>query len=268
MLRGRLVCGVSDDGIQRRLLAELDLTFEKSLKTAQAVESANRKIYEDNSRRTQGKHTKPKQWSIVSATDVVREATLSGHVAAWLVKIQTILRRGLEVHEGNLSQAVPKGWRAHLLKEERGEEPGEEGEMHTVYWLRSRVYTEQHPHREDQRKWRWTTTKPDGQRLVYKVGPTGKLTLEEVLENHSEVFKEEMGQLRGTKAHIHVDKEALPKFYKPRLVPYALKPLVEKELQQLLEDKSIEPGQFSEWAAPIGPVHRFSSSAHTVEKRH
>ena len=104
--------------------------------------------------------------------------------------------------------------------------------------------------------------------MVNKVGPTGKLTLEEWLENHSEVFKEEMGQLRGTKAHIHVDKEALPKFYKPRPVPYALKPLVEKELQQLLEDKSIEPVQFSEWAAPIGPVHRFSSSAHTVEKRH
>ena len=63
-----------------------------------------------------------------------------------------------------------------------------------------------------------------------------------------------MGQLRGTKAQIHVHKEALPKFYKPRPVPYAMKPLVEKELQQLLEDKIMEPVKFSEWAAPIVPV--------------
>ncbi|KAI7806716.1 hypothetical protein IRJ41_010699 [Triplophysa rosa] len=42
MLRDRLVCGVNDDGIQRRLLAEDGLTFETALRKAQAIEAANK----------------------------------------------------------------------------------------------------------------------------------------------------------------------------------------------------------------------------------
>uniref|UniRef100_A0AAV2IUS0 ribonuclease H n=1 Tax=Knipowitschia caucasica TaxID=637954 RepID=A0AAV2IUS0_KNICA len=44
MLRDRLVCGIAEDRIQRRLLAEPDLTFEKALKIAQAIETANRDV--------------------------------------------------------------------------------------------------------------------------------------------------------------------------------------------------------------------------------
>ncbi len=44
MLRDRLVCGINDDRIQRRLLAETDLTFEKALKIAQAMETANKDV--------------------------------------------------------------------------------------------------------------------------------------------------------------------------------------------------------------------------------
>ena len=42
MIRGRLVCGVNDERIQRRLLAETDLTFDKALHLAQAIESADK----------------------------------------------------------------------------------------------------------------------------------------------------------------------------------------------------------------------------------
>ncbi len=44
MLRDRLVCGIEADGIQRRLLAEAELTFEKALKLAQAIETANKYV--------------------------------------------------------------------------------------------------------------------------------------------------------------------------------------------------------------------------------
>lgn len=44
MLRDRLVCGVADDRIQRRLLAEPGLTLEKALEVAQATETANRDV--------------------------------------------------------------------------------------------------------------------------------------------------------------------------------------------------------------------------------
>ena len=40
----RLVCGISDDRLQRRLLAELELTFEKALKVSQAIKTASRDV--------------------------------------------------------------------------------------------------------------------------------------------------------------------------------------------------------------------------------
>ena len=42
MLRDRLVCGINDGHIQRRLLAEPELTYKKAFDIAQAVESAER----------------------------------------------------------------------------------------------------------------------------------------------------------------------------------------------------------------------------------
>ncbi|XP_056330368.1 uncharacterized protein K02A2.6-like [Danio aesculapii] len=84
--------------------------------------------------------------------------------------------------------------------------------------------------------------------------PTWKIA--DVLDRHAEVFKEELGQLKGTIAKIHVNPEAQPRFFKPRRIPFAVKPLVEAELQRLVEEKIIEPVQFAEWAAPIVPVRK------------
>lgn len=42
MLRDQLVCGVNDERIQRRLLAESELTFDKAFRLAQAAESADK----------------------------------------------------------------------------------------------------------------------------------------------------------------------------------------------------------------------------------
>nr|XP_054599801.1 uncharacterized protein LOC129164288 [Nothobranchius furzeri] len=44
MLRNRLVCGVNDDRMQRRLLSEVDLTFDKALTLCQAMESASKDV--------------------------------------------------------------------------------------------------------------------------------------------------------------------------------------------------------------------------------
>ena len=42
MLRDRLVCGINDSRLQRRLLAEKDLTFQTAMDIAQAMEAADR----------------------------------------------------------------------------------------------------------------------------------------------------------------------------------------------------------------------------------
>ena len=48
--------------------------------------------------------------------------------------------------------------------------------------------------------------------------------------------------------------DASPKYCKARPVPYALRENVEKELERLQEEGTIEPVQFADWAAPIVPI--------------
>jgi hypothetical protein len=77
--------------------------------------------------------------------------------------------------------------------------------------------------------------------------------LEKMLSKFEEVFRDELGAVKGMKAKIYVDQAAQPRYYKARPVPYAIKEKVEQELDRLL-DCGIEPVEFSEWAAAIVPV--------------
>ena len=79
-------------------------------------------------------------------------------------------------------------------------------------------------------------------------------TLESVLGRHQDVFKPELGTLKGYKAQILVDGDAQPRFCKARPVPYAMRKKVEEELERLEAEGIIEPIQFADWAAPIVPV--------------
>lgn len=73
----------------------------------------------------------------------------------------------------------------------------------------------------------------------------------QIVERYAEIFREELGTLRGTKATLQVDPLAKPKYFKARPVPYALKEKIERELERLEEEGTIEPVQFAKWAAPI-----------------
>ncbi len=74
---------------------------------------------------------------------------------------------------------------------------------------------------------------------------------EEVLRRHSAVFRDELGMLRDHKVKLHVESSVRPCFCKARPVPYAMRALVDKELEKLEEQGVIEPVQFADWAAPI-----------------
>ena len=79
-------------------------------------------------------------------------------------------------------------------------------------------------------------------------------TLESLLERHYEVFKDELGTLKDVTVHLDLKEGALPKIFKPRPVPYALKAKVEEELDRLVKLKIYEPVAHSAWAAPVVPV--------------
>ena len=55
------------------------------------------------------------------------------------------------------------------------------------------------------------------------------------------MFHEELGTFSGPKAKIYVADDASPKYCKARPVPYALREKVEKELERLQEEGTIEP---------------------------
>ena len=58
-------------------------------------------------------------------------------------------------------------------------------------------------------------------------------TTEDILQRYSDVFREELGTLKGVTVKLHVDPDAAPRFFKPRVVPYAMKSKVEEELERL-----------------------------------
>ena len=89
-------------------------------------------------------------------------------------------------------------------------------------------------------------------REIYAVTSTlGSLTLQGLLDQHVNVFRDELGTIRGVTAKLHVDPQARPRFYRPRPVPYAMRQKVELELERLERAGVIEPVQFSDWAAPM-----------------
>lgn len=57
-----------------------------------------------------------------------------------------------------------------------------------------------------------------------------------MLQKHEGVFKEELGTLKWFQATIHVPDNVAPRFYRPRSVPYAMKPEVDAEIDRLLKE--------------------------------
>ena len=88
---------------------------------------------------------------------------------------------------------------------------------------------------------------------IHKVH-TKQTSLEEILADHSSLFKDELGTIKGTRAKLHINPDARLRFFRPCSVPYALRTRVDQVLEKLQTERIIEPVDFSEWAAPIVPV--------------
>lgn len=75
-----------------------------------------------------------------------------------------------------------------------------------------------------------------------------------LLGKYDKVFKEEPGEINTFEATLHLKDNAIPKFFKARAVPFALKEAIEQELNRLEQDGIIEKILYSPWAAPLVPV--------------
>ena len=77
-----------------------------------------------------------------------------------------------------------------------------------------------------------------------------------LLKKYEEVFKGELGTIKSFRAKLHVKRDAYPVFLKPRSVPFAMKQIIEKELQRLEAEGIIEKVSHSKLAAPVVPVQK------------
>ena len=78
--------------------------------------------------------------------------------------------------------------------------------------------------------------------------------LQEVLARYPDMFQGGLGTYKGQEVSISVDPEATPRFCKARPLPYAMRPAVEDELNRLVKEGTLEPIDYSDWAAPIVAV--------------
>lgn len=78
--------------------------------------------------------------------------------------------------------------------------------------------------------------------------------LHRLLLEYADIFSDELGTITPVKAKLVVAPSAMPKFHRPRPVPYALRPLVEQELDRLEKAGVLQRVDHSDWAAPIVTV--------------
>ncbi|XP_060742372.1 uncharacterized protein K02A2.6-like [Tachysurus vachellii] len=357
MLRDRLVCGICDDRIQRRLLAESELTFERALKLAQALETANNDVKDLQAQcsessismrlhrmsvKQDGKgracyrcgslHHLANECGFIS--EKCHRCGKQGHIMKVCRSTLSIKDPSFQGEERHKQVGARRGRRSHYVSRDEKYESDEEG-IFTVYsleeiprvapltitlavndsnipfevdtgcgvtvmngsnfselWeehknpelktcsLKLKTYTGQSlpvlgsaqvvvRHKGTVKELPVVVVPGTGPNLlgrgwikelgmkweaIHKIQGTENLTLPDVLRRHTEVFKEELGEWNGPPAKIYVDKEAIPRFFKARPVPYAMKAKVEVEIERLLKENIIEPVKHSEWAAPVVPV--------------
>ena len=66
---------------------------------------------------------------------------------------------------------------------------------------------------------------------IFQIKAVQDGSLQPLLQPFEDIFKEELGTYTGDKAKIHIDPSVAPKFCKYRPLPYAMREMVEKELQ-------------------------------------
>ena len=84
--------------------------------------------------------------------------------------------------------------------------------------------------------------------------------IERLKECYAEIFKPELGTVKGVTAKLHLKENAKPVFQKAWPVLYALRPAVEKELKKMEDKGIIEPVEVSNWATPIVCVPKTDGS--------
>lgn len=76
----------------------------------------------------------------------------------------------------------------------------------------------------------------------------------QLMREYSDLFSKELGKFNKFDVELKLKQGVVPKFFKPRTVPFALKSRVEDEIDRLVGLGILVPVNFSRYATPIVPV--------------
>ena len=85
-----------------------------------------------------------------------------------------------------------------------------------------------------------------------QIDPTNDL--EKMIDRHKDLFKQELGKIKGVTAKLYLNANTQPMFYRARPVPFSVRAKVEVEIDRQVKMGILEPVQFSEWATPVVPI--------------
>jgi len=68
------------------------------------------------------------------------------------------------------------------------------------------------------------------------------------------VFSDELGCFKDEPVKLALKENTVPRYFKPRPIPFSLKTKVESELARLVDEKVLLPVSSSDWGTPIVPV--------------
>ncbi|CAB3999347.1 uncharacterized protein K02A2.6-like [Paramuricea clavata] len=213
MLIDWLVCGVNEDHIQRRLLAESTLDLKRALDIAIGMETAAKDMRDLKRDAIDSQNRMHKLQGRMNKDNNVNDEYSCFRCGGERVSPLGILE--VTVKYGNQTRPLP-------LLVLAGTGPYLCGRN----WLES-IHLD------------WSSIR----RL-------GNVNLEDVLKRYDHLFNEELGMLHGIKAKIHLKPMTEPTFYQARSVPYSMRSKIEKELERLEREGTIEAVQYSEWANP------------------
>lgn len=81
-----------------------------------------------------------------------------------------------------------------------------------------------------------------------------------ILKKYPSVFSEELGTFNGYKISLTTNPETIPKFFKHRPVPLALRENVETEIDRLVAINVLIPVDHSEWTTSVVPISKGDGS--------
>ncbi|KAL5479657.1 hypothetical protein EMCRGX_G023208 [Ephydatia muelleri] len=248
MLRDRLVCGVRDSRLQRRLLTEKDLTFAKAFELAKLAELAERSAGE-----IQPPVGNPEPVHVVQAPQprANQDACYrcGGHHKAsecWCRNVECY-HCGKQGHLARVCHAK----RGDYKEPTQGRGP-----------QRRPQRTQQQPELDSGQKDTYTlfpvqdpSRKPVTLRVLLNDSPLEMEAWTTTFRSYYHVtLKDELGLVKGVTVKLYVDSSATPWFFRPRSVPHALRGRVEQELERLEKTGIIEAIKFSDWATPVVPL--------------